>query len=224
MLPDICAYKKLNPLITEAGYALLKRLHEHPDAPRWNQGVGDHLLQEDLAALKAFRRRLEDWRGDSRPADSDRPPVEMLEWVQNMRARSAIFGEQIAQGFLLARDWAHLPTLSMRWQNTAFGRNSALKESRVSISAHNLIPMSSRRFFRPGIRPVLPSLTCIPRIGPTPLAATSTRPKRARSGISRRFARSLSPPTRSASPRCCAGRSARAQRPSSRPLCNSARA
>lgn len=114
MLPDICAYKKLNPLITEAGYALLKRLHEHPDAPRWNQGVGDHLLQEDLAALKAFRRRLEDWRGDSRPADSDRPPVEMLEWVQNMRARSAIFGEQIAQGFLLARDWAHLPTMSRR--------------------------------------------------------------------------------------------------------------
>ncbi len=44
-----------NPLITPAGFALLKRMLEHADAPAWNWTTGDRVQTEDLPALDAFR-------------------------------------------------------------------------------------------------------------------------------------------------------------------------
>ncbi|AWV88866.1 AMP-binding protein [Bradymonas sediminis] len=116
MLPGFEAFQSLNPLITRDGYALLERLYTHPCAPRWNEVIGDRFVTEDLAAVAAFRRRLQQWPGATagQPAYASAPPPSILEWVQQMRQRSPIFRAHILEGFPLARDWAYLPTMSRR--------------------------------------------------------------------------------------------------------------
>lgn len=114
-------WRELNPLITQKGWRHLERIRSHPDAPRWNETVGDRVRAEDLKALKAFRERIHKksansgWKhGARRHENPFAPPPGVIEWVKNMRPRSPIFQEFIPLGSDLARDWAYLPTMSRR--------------------------------------------------------------------------------------------------------------
>jgi phenylacetate-CoA ligase len=46
------------PLLTETGRALMRGLHEHPAAPRFNFPCGERLTAGDLAHIRAFESRL----------------------------------------------------------------------------------------------------------------------------------------------------------------------
>lgn len=73
---------------------ILRRLTEHPDAPRWNHAAGDRLDEEDRAAVGAFGEALEGGRGVRAPGEP--PPVVL--------ARLA--------PWLGDRAWEELPTTS----------------------------------------------------------------------------------------------------------------
>ena len=105
------AWRELNPLITDKGYALLDRIKQHRHAPRWNEVVGDHIVAEDLEAVDAFRKRVRDERSTTGRTPSGR----VLNWVEQMRDRSLLFREHIPEGMNLDRDWAHVPTMGRRW-------------------------------------------------------------------------------------------------------------
>lgn len=99
--------RDLFPLVTPAGLAGLRRIREHPDAPRWTHLLGDHVRAEDVAGVDAYRATLR----DPAPAPAAHPPPAMLEWVARMRPRVALWRERLPRGLDLERDWAAVPTL-----------------------------------------------------------------------------------------------------------------
>lgn len=57
-----------HPLITDAGRALMQRMLEHAQAPRWNYACGDQLDAAGLEAVQAFARRPPaHWMPDALP-------------------------------------------------------------------------------------------------------------------------------------------------------------
>ncbi|MBU2548390.1 MAG: hypothetical protein KKB20_08280 [Proteobacteria bacterium] len=97
-----------SPLITGAGYRMLRRIQEHPRAPRWNYVVGDRLVAEDLEAVDRFRRTVFENRA-SRPG---LPPPEIMDRVRMWIETIPLFLERLPRGFDLERDWVHVPTMS----------------------------------------------------------------------------------------------------------------
>ncbi|MEW6363588.1 MAG: hypothetical protein AB1714_02995 [Acidobacteriota bacterium] len=97
-----------NPLITEAGYGLLKSIQQHPDAPYWSYVVGDRVRVEDLPLVEAYRRAL----FEQRPGGSPAPSPQILDWVRAMRSRARMFRRHIPEGMNLERDWAFVPTMA----------------------------------------------------------------------------------------------------------------
>ena len=63
------------PLLTDAGRATLRRLRQHPQAPRFNYQAGERLSAEGLVRVRAFDARLQTDQPQWRPGE--RPP-----WVR----------------------------------------------------------------------------------------------------------------------------------------------
>lgn len=99
------------PLLAPEGVALLERLREHPDAPRWNYAVGDRLVGEDLPALDYFRQQLAVLRGPREPGP---PPPAVLQHVAGLRAQVPWMRAHLPEALDLERDWARVPTTSRR--------------------------------------------------------------------------------------------------------------
>lgn len=95
-----------NPLITQAGYALLTRILQSASAPRWNFATGDRVVAEDLPLVESYRR---DVRAKRLPGGRH-PPAEILARIEALRDRVLLFREHLPLGFDLERDWAHVPT------------------------------------------------------------------------------------------------------------------
>ncbi len=55
-----------HPLLTDADRALLRWLHEHPAAPRFNHRCGDRLTSDGLARVRAFGEQVTAARQDDR--------------------------------------------------------------------------------------------------------------------------------------------------------------
>lgn len=109
------AWRARNPCMTPQGFALLERLRQHPDAPRWNETIGDHVRASDLEVVQRFRERLaEPWPLGTHPVGAAAPPDDLLDWVARMRHRSVFFEGRIACGMNIARDWQHIPTMDRR--------------------------------------------------------------------------------------------------------------
>jgi phenylacetate-CoA ligase len=106
-IPD--DWRKRSPLLTEQGWQTYERLRQHPDAPRWSYTVGDRVEASDLAPLEAYRARVRRREGAQ---TGPTPSASMLDWVRQQRMSSPLFARMIPQGTDLARDWAHLPTMS----------------------------------------------------------------------------------------------------------------
>ncbi|MFN7145494.1 MAG: hypothetical protein ACK4YP_17095 [Myxococcota bacterium] len=87
------------PLADDRAAALLRRMTEHPDAPRWNHAAGDRLTADDLAAVRRFADALAEGR-------CPRAPGEVPDVVL---ARLA--GLRVAEP-LDVSDWARVPTTS----------------------------------------------------------------------------------------------------------------
>lgn len=102
------ARRARNPLITDAGYRLLQRITQHPQAPKWNYEVGDRVTAADLLDVDRFRAALHAERG---PA-SIGPPPGIHDWIRSMRDQVPLFREKLAEGFDLERDWAYVPTMN----------------------------------------------------------------------------------------------------------------
>jgi phenylacetate-CoA ligase len=97
-----------NPLITPAGYDRLKRILQHPDAPRWNYEVGDRVTAADLAAVDQARHDVRARREAGRGA----PPPAVLDWVMRLRGRVPFFRAALPPGVDPARDWSSVPTMT----------------------------------------------------------------------------------------------------------------
>lgn len=65
------------PLLGEPGRAMLRRLLEHPAAPRYNNRAGDRLTADGLAAVRRFAERVRSQRPSWQPAEL--PP-----WVKEL--------------------------------------------------------------------------------------------------------------------------------------------
>ncbi len=96
------------PLLTDRGRAMLHRLREHADAPRWNREVGDRLTLDDLAALDEFRGALD----RQRAARSVAVPPSIVEWVARRRPHVAWFGHALRGVGDLESDWSRVRTMS----------------------------------------------------------------------------------------------------------------
>lgn len=98
------------PLLTPASEAVLHRLREHPDAPRFNHATGDRLRAEDLPDLDRFRHALHTCRG----ARTDTPPASILQWTSLLREQVPWFRDKIPARGDLQRNWTAIPTSSRR--------------------------------------------------------------------------------------------------------------
>jgi phenylacetate-CoA ligase len=58
LTPDAVSAERF-PLLTDAGRALLRRLREHPHAPRWTAECGNRLTAEYLRRVRAFEAELQ---------------------------------------------------------------------------------------------------------------------------------------------------------------------
>lgn len=96
------------PLLTDRGRAMLTRLREHVDAPRWNREVGDRLNESDLVALDRFRAALESER-TTRAASI---PASMIEWVMRRRPQVAWFRRALHGIDDLETQWSTILTMS----------------------------------------------------------------------------------------------------------------
>lgn len=102
-------YRDHAPLLTPAGDALLRRLEQHPHAPRWNYTCGDQLVADDLPRLDRMRGEL----ASTPDAAAGEPPERVLDalWAQRTlvpHLAAHLPGARSA----LAERWADLPTLS----------------------------------------------------------------------------------------------------------------
>jgi phenylacetate-CoA ligase len=97
------------PLLTEAGRAMLTRLQEHPDAPRFNYATGDRLRPEDLPVLDRFRERL---FSDRRYGQPGPPPPSILSRVSAWSRIVPFFHKQLSGFHDLESEWDRVPTTS----------------------------------------------------------------------------------------------------------------
>lgn len=98
-----------HPLIDAGGLRTLKRLREHPDAPRFNHATGDRLRAEDLPWLDAFREALATRRGPRCPGP---PPPDLLARAAAWRLSVPFARRSWPAGVSLEGDWTSLPTTS----------------------------------------------------------------------------------------------------------------
>lgn len=91
-----------------AGRAMLQRLVEHADAPRWTHSAGDRLQPDDVAWLDELRDQLRDERAPQ-PPGPPRPAVLLA--VAEHIAHSPLLRQRVPHGTDLAADWAALPTM-----------------------------------------------------------------------------------------------------------------
>lgn len=97
-----------NPLITPEGYRLLRKILDNPHAPKWNYEVGDRVTADDLPFIHDYRKLL----FGERPVYLSSPPPSIIEWVENMRAKSRAFRDRLPEGMDIARDWAGIPAMT----------------------------------------------------------------------------------------------------------------
>lgn len=97
-----------NPLITPEGYGLLRKILDHPQAPKWNYEVGDRIIAGDIPVIRQYRERL--FR--DRPVFSSSPPPLITEWVEKTRSVSRAFRERLPEGIDVARGWASIPPMT----------------------------------------------------------------------------------------------------------------
>lgn len=94
------------PLLDETGAALIRRLREHNDAPRWNYAVGDRLVRSDLSELAAFREALL----SRRSAREMGPPADIVRRFAELRQAVPFLREHVASNADLESRWPSLPT------------------------------------------------------------------------------------------------------------------
>ena len=97
-----------SPLMTSAGEAMLRRMHEHPDAPRFNYATGDRLRPEDLEPIQRFRERLL----VDRNRRSAEPPDWLFERLDRLRRQVPYLRAVLPPAADIRRDWRSLPTTS----------------------------------------------------------------------------------------------------------------
>ncbi len=95
-----------SPLLKPAGEAMLRRLLEHPDAPRFNYATGDRLHREDLDPINKFRERLYLDRGPR----SLEPPGWLIEWIEQLGDKVPYLRRILRSDRSLLQHWAELPT------------------------------------------------------------------------------------------------------------------
>ncbi len=97
-------YTERTPLLKASGWKMLKRLTEHPDAPRFNYATGDRLRREDLPLMRHYRAALRTRRGRRGPEPSE----DILRWVEDLRESVPWFADNDARGGA----WGGIPTSS----------------------------------------------------------------------------------------------------------------
>jgi phenylacetate-CoA ligase len=98
-----------HPLIDGRGLAMLRRLREDPDAPRFNHATGDRLRADDVPVLEHYRERLALERGARAPGP---PPPAILQRVATWRVSIPFFQRTLPPSLDLERGWEMLPTTS----------------------------------------------------------------------------------------------------------------
>lgn len=89
------------PLLDDRGRGLLRRMREHPDAPRWTYAVGDRLREDDLPLLDGLRVALRD-------APTPGPSASVLAIAA--RALATVPRLRDVGPVDLVEDWSSLPT------------------------------------------------------------------------------------------------------------------
>ena len=87
---------------------MVRRLREHPDAPRFNYETGDRLHPQDLAPIARFREDLRTARGPR----TRKLPDALLEQLERARKLVPFLRRNIPATSHLERDWDTLPTTS----------------------------------------------------------------------------------------------------------------
>lgn len=105
------ALRERVPLADAPAAARVKRLREHPGAPRFNHDTGDRLLAGDLSLLDRFARELSAGRG---PAAPGAPSEAMLSRLAELAGRVPSWRARLYRGLDLRRHWEDVPTSSRR--------------------------------------------------------------------------------------------------------------
>lgn len=102
-IPD--DWRERAPAMTEAAWAGLERVLQHPDAPRYNRTLGDRVGEAELGALDSCRTALERAPREATSA----PSAATIDFVESLRSRLFLL-DQLPDGFDVARDFDLLPT------------------------------------------------------------------------------------------------------------------
>lgn len=101
--------RRRSPLMTPAGLEMVRRLREHPHAPRFNYAAGDRLRGEDVPAVERYREVLHADRG---PRTAGPPPPALLSQIAGWRERVPLYQRLLAGVGDLERQWERIPTTS----------------------------------------------------------------------------------------------------------------
>jgi len=117
--------KKSHPLLTAASLRMLKRLQEHPDAPRWTYRAGDYLTASELRTVVRFRTQLNTAR---RPRKANQPSPAILARLHRLQSKVPLFRERVPRGVAPT----HLPHI--------WGQIATMGREDVALRPERLVP------------------------------------------------------------------------------------
>jgi phenylacetate-CoA ligase len=139
---------QLFPLLTDAGRRVLRRLQEHPSAPRYNYHAGERLTAAGLAALRAYAGRLKTERVGWQPGTLPPwlPPFvafcrrevpfhrRRLDWSDDFHALPALDREPLRR-----EPWSFVPD-SADLTDLIVYTTSGTTGSRLNVLSHPEVP------------------------------------------------------------------------------------
>ena len=163
---------ELFPLLDEAGREMLRRLREHPHAPRYNWLTGERLSAAGLARVREFAAEISTERNSGSAGD---PPAWVAEFVRTCRSEVPFYRGRLPESddfsaFPLTRredlrnqPWAFVPD-SQSIEDLIVYTTSGTTGTRLLIPATPELPARYLPLFQHALRRVGAALQGGPRV------------------------------------------------------------
>ncbi len=132
------------PLLTERSRAMLRRLQQHANAPRWTYQCGDRLDGKGLADVQCFAERQQTQRRGWKPGET---PAWVAEFIDRCRSDVPFYRQRLGDGNLPTCDredlrrepWSFVPDWADASELIVY-RTSGTSGNLLHIPAHPVAP------------------------------------------------------------------------------------
>jgi phenylacetate-CoA ligase len=144
MMDNLLTESERFPLLTDSGRAMLRRLHQHPHAPRWTYQCGERLDADGLADVRAFAVRQRAERRGWRPGAT---PAWVPEFIERCRQgvpfyRTRLYGHRLptcSREDLRREPWSFVPDAADLSELIVY-RTSGTSGNLIHLPAHPVAP------------------------------------------------------------------------------------